>query len=63
MDAVTRIDDDHVHVDQTREHITGAPTYDPDLAYDQEYYGGLYGYYGYQPYWGPGYVYPGYPYY
>ncbi len=35
VDAVTRIDDDHVHVDQTREHITGAPAYDPDLAYDQ----------------------------
>jgi len=50
-----------VVVDQTRERIAGSPAYDPDLTYDQGYYGGLYGYYGYAPYWGPGYAYPGYP--
>ena len=59
----SKIDDDHVHVDQTRERVAGSPAYDPDLAYEQDYYGGLSGYYGYAPYWGAGYVYPGYPYY
>lgn len=63
VEAVTRIDAEHVHIDQTREHVAGSPAYDPDLAYDVDYYGGLYGYYGYTPYWAPGYVYPSYPYY
>ncbi|MBA3414244.1 MAG: PRC-barrel domain-containing protein [Chloroflexia bacterium] len=58
VDAVTRTDEDRVHVDQTREHIAGSPAYDPDLVYDPDYYGGLSGYYGYAPYWGPGAVYP-----
>lgn len=63
VEAVTRIDPDHVHVDQSREHVAGSPRYDPDLTYDTEYWGNVYGHYGYTPYWGPGYVYPAYPYY
>ena len=62
VEAITSITDDEVRVDQTRERIAGAPRYDPDLA-DAGYWGGLYGYYGYPPYWAPGYVYPPYPYY
>ena len=62
VDAITSIDADHVQIDKTREHVAGAPKYQPDLV-DDAYYGGIYGYYGYGPYWGPGYVYPGYPYY
>lgn len=67
VDAITRIDADHVHVNQTRERVADAPGYDPNLAteptYEPTYYEDLYGYYGYAPYWGPGYVYPAYPYY
>ncbi len=63
VDAVTRIDADQVHVDQTRERITGAPAYDPDLADADDYWNDVYGYYGYPPYWGEGYAYPAYPYY
>jgi len=63
VDAVTAVDADHVHVDRTREQAAGAPIYDPNLAYDQDYYGDVYGYWGYAPYWGPGYVAPMYPYY
>ena len=63
IDAVTRVTDDQVTIDQTRERVAGAPVYDPDLAYGHDYYGGLYGYYGYAPYWGPGYVYPAFPFY
>lgn len=64
VDAITRIDE-HVHIDQTRQHVAGAPKYDPSLAadYDTDYWGGAYGYYGYTPYWGPGYIYPAYPFY
>jgi len=59
VDAVSRVDGDHVHVDQSREGVVGAPGYDPNLMYDQSYYGGVYGHYGLTPYWGAGYIYPG----
>jgi sporulation protein YlmC with PRC-barrel domain len=66
VDAVTRIHDDHVHVDQTREHVGGTPDYDPDVVVEEGdaeggYYEGVYRHYGYSPFWAPGYVYPGYP--
>jgi len=62
VDAVTRIDDDHVHVDQERQRVVGAPAYDPALTREQTYYEDLYGHYGYAPYWGAGYAYPAHPY-
>lgn len=61
VDAVTKIDDDHVHVDQTKSHVAGGQAYDPELAKDPNYWLGYYGYYGVSPYWTAGYVYPGYP--
>jgi sporulation protein YlmC with PRC-barrel domain len=73
VDAVARIEDDTVHVDQTGEHVGAGPTYDPVIASDDAwrneayreggYYEGLYGHYGYAPFWAPGYAYPGYPFY
>lgn len=63
VDAVTRVTDDAVHIDQTSDRILNAPAYDPDVAPDLDYYGGLYGYYGFAPYWGAGYLAPAYPYY
>jgi sporulation protein YlmC with PRC-barrel domain len=63
VDAITGIGEERVVIDQTRKHLAGAPAYDPDLAYDQDYYGDVYGYYGYGPWWGPGYAYPAWPYY
>jgi len=67
VEAITRISDDTVYVNQTRQHIAGAPAYDPDLIHEDAseggYYEDVYRYYGYPPFWGPGYVYPPYPYY
>lgn len=63
VDAISKIDTDHVHVDQTRDHLSKTPAYDPELTYDEDYYTNLYGYYGHAPYWSPGYQYPGYPFY
>ncbi|HEV3478672.1 MAG TPA: PRC-barrel domain-containing protein [Gaiellaceae bacterium] len=63
VDAVVRVEEDAVRVDQTREHVHGAPAYDPQLAYDVSYYGDIYGYYGHTPYWTAGYMYPTYPFY
>lgn len=54
VEAVSRLTGDEVVVDQSRDRITSAPAYDPDLADQMSYYGDLYGYYGYTPYWAPG---------
>jgi sporulation protein YlmC with PRC-barrel domain len=59
VDAVTKVDD-RVHIDKAREHVAGGSAYDPKLA-SGDYFERVYGYYGYPPYWMPGYVYPGYP--
>ena len=60
VDAITRISDEAVYIDQRRERIAGAPRYDPDLV-DQRYLSDLYGHYGYVPYGAATYVYPPYP--
>lgn len=60
VNAVTNIDAKTVHVDQTRERIASAPKYDPEIV-DDRYYEGLYGHYGYSPYWTPGYTSPAFP--
>lgn len=62
VDIIIRIDGNHIHIDKTREFVAGGPAYDPALVSD-DYYRSVYGYYGYAPYWGPGYIYPPYPYY
>src|SRR5215211_3643106 len=67
VEAITRISDDTVYVNQTRQYIADAPRYDPDLIHQEAgergYYDDVYRYYGYPPYWTPGAVYPLYPYY
>lgn len=62
VETITRITDDTVYVNQSRERVAGAPRYDPDLV-DERYVSDVYGHYGYPPYWGPGYIYPPFPYY
>jgi sporulation protein YlmC with PRC-barrel domain len=51
VEAITQITDDDVFIDHSREHVAGAPVYDPDLVDDLPYYSALYGYYGYMPFW------------
>jgi len=58
VDAVSGITRDEVRIDQTREHISAAPAYDPELMQERDRYEGLLGHYGYAPFWAPGYVYP-----
>ena len=50
VDAISRIDEKGVHIAHGREHIAGAPQYDPELV-TADYYQSLYGYYGYGPFW------------
>lgn len=58
VDAVTKITEDEVFVDQSREQVASAPGYDPDLVDDRPYYSNIYNHYGYSPYWAGGYMYP-----
>jgi sporulation protein YlmC with PRC-barrel domain len=62
VDAITRIGDKVVYVNQTRQHVAAAPRYDPNLILrdvgDRGYVGKLYRHNGFLPYWRPGYVYP-----
>lgn len=55
VEAVRHVDETGVHVSQTRERVAGAPPYDPKLVeaadWNDPYWGGLYGYYGFGPYW------------
>ncbi len=54
IDAITLISADEVHISHSREHVAGAPRYDPHLAVVEhtDYVFGLYPYYGYQGYVG-----------
>ncbi len=61
VDAVTKVDADHVHIDRERSRLRDVPTYNPDLVPDPVYYADVYGWWGYRPYWSPGYAYPPYP--
>ena len=49
IEAITRITDHEVHIGHTREHVAGAPPYDPELAAEREAdsFFDLYPYYGY----------------
>jgi sporulation protein YlmC with PRC-barrel domain len=63
VDAITRIDEEQVHINKDREHVASGPGYDPELMPepDEPYYEDVYGHYGFMPHWGTGYIYPGYP--
>lgn len=50
VEAIARVDADHVYIDQTREHLASAPQYDPELVED-DFYTNVYSHYGYSPYW------------
>ena len=61
VDAVTGMDEDRVYIDRERSRLSDVPGYDPELAREPEYYSSVYGWWGYAPYWAPGYTYPPYP--
>jgi hypothetical protein len=49
VEAITRVTDDEVYISHTREHVAGAPAYDPKLVKeDSTYLSSLYPYYGYE---------------
>jgi sporulation protein YlmC with PRC-barrel domain len=60
VDAIKNIENNVVHIDRSRQDVMSAPHYDPELT-NEDYVTRLYGYYGFGPYWAPGYAYPMYP--
>ncbi|SNY25577.1 PRC-barrel domain-containing protein [Paractinoplanes atraurantiacus] len=58
VEAVERVTDDEVGIDRSRIQVADAPPYDPELVDRDEYFNKLYNYYGYAPYWSPGYIPP-----
>jgi hypothetical protein len=48
IEAIARMTPDAVYIGQTREHVAGAPSYDPELVHSElDYFFNLYPYYGY----------------
>jgi hypothetical protein len=53
VEAITRMTPDGVYIGHTREHVAGAPRYDPELVHSElEYFFNLSPYYGYPPSFG-----------
>jgi sporulation protein YlmC with PRC-barrel domain len=50
VESIVRITGETVHIDQTRERVAAAPTYDPDVIALPAAYGPVYGYYAYPPF-------------
>ena len=60
VDAITSVEQESVTVSRDRARLQDVPVYDPELAEDPAYYANVYGWWGYGPYWAPGYTYPPY---
>jgi len=53
IEAITRMTPEAVYIGHTREHVAGAPRYDPELVETRlEYFFNLFPYYGYPPSFG-----------
>lgn len=61
VEAITKVTDDAVHIDQSREKVAGAPAYDPELVNDMVYHERIFSHYGFNPSWSEGYSKPGDP--
>jgi sporulation protein YlmC with PRC-barrel domain len=51
VEAITSITDDVVRIDQSRDQVSGAPGFDPELVNNEAYLDSIYDHYGYLPSW------------
>ena len=51
VEAIARVTEDDVWVDQTHERVGSAPPYSPDLIDDWSFHSRIFRHYGYPPYW------------
>ncbi len=56
IEDVTSIFPAEIHINHSREHVIGAPHFNPALTRDRsrDFWNPYYGYYGVAPYWGSG---------
>ena len=54
VDAVTSVDEYHVYIDRSRDHVAAAPAYHPQVVATDPYLNDIYEHYGYAPPWVPG---------
>lgn len=57
-ESVTEVGAERVVVNANAQAVAGAPKYDPDIGADIDFYANVYGYYGFSPFWAPGFVPP-----
>ncbi|MDQ2851877.1 MAG: PRC-barrel domain-containing protein [Actinomycetota bacterium] len=58
VDAVTKITEHEVFIDQSHERVASAPGYAPDLVDDRDHHTSVYSHYGHTPHWSHDYVSP-----
>ncbi len=58
VDAVTKITEQDVEIDQSGDRVASSPGYAPDLVDNRPYHASVFDHYGYEPYWGASYLYP-----
>lgn len=58
VESVARVTGDEVFLESSRVQVAGAPAYDPEIVGKDEQMATLYDYYGYPPYWAPGFIPP-----
>jgi sporulation protein YlmC with PRC-barrel domain len=54
VEAISEIDERHVYVDLSREHVAAAPAHNPHVVHTVPYLNDVYEHYGYAPPWTPG---------
>jgi sporulation protein YlmC with PRC-barrel domain len=54
IEAVTEVDEYHVYVEKSGEHVASAPVYNPHVVQIEPYLNDVYEHYGYPPPWVPG---------
>jgi sporulation protein YlmC with PRC-barrel domain len=62
VEAIDKVDEKSVHINESAERVSKSPPYDPLLVgnFAPNYWEPYYGYYGGTPYWSNGYAYPHY---
>ena len=57
-ETVQQVTVDRIRIDRSRTEVADGPRYDPGQVDDEAFFADVYSYYGYLPYWTPGYVSP-----
>lgn len=51
IEAIEAVSEEFIRVVATRDQVHASPRFSPELTHEERYWLGLYGYYGYPPFW------------